>query len=275
MSDFFVMRKGHDELNLSDKLPSVRFLELNVGAPQLTPTYNSIQGSDGQLLQTVSFNSSTAVASFFIEGRNRSEFNLAKSALQRELYARAPIRIRSSDDPGKAMWVLANPTDINPLANSDDAKIDLAFTIVSGTKLTPFNSDELVENQDKLSFGMNLDLDNLPSYHFNSNNFNVFNPSDLEIDPYIQHHQLVWTIKGTGQSVTVSNATNGTSFTANTNLGSSDTLTMNGITLAKNGTQGGIDTDFGHIILARGDNNITITGLSNVDVTVSFPFLYF
>ncbi|CAK1235600.1 phage tail domain-containing protein [Fructobacillus cardui] len=224
MSDFYVMRKGHDEFNLSDKLTSVHFLELNVGAPQLTPTYNSIQGSDGQLLQTVSFNSSTAVASFFIKAGNRSEFNLAKSALQRELYARVPIRIRSSDDPGKAVWVLANPTDINPLANSDDAKIDLAFTIISGTKLTPFNSDELADNQDKLSFGMNLDLDNLPSYHFNSNNFNVFNPSDLDIDPYIQHHQLTWTIKGTGQNVTLTNNTNGTSFTANAGLGNSDNI---------------------------------------------------
>ncbi|MDD9139134.1 phage tail family protein, partial [Fructobacillus sp. CRL 2054] len=203
MSDLYIMPKDGSEFCLTDKYPNIDLLEMNVGAPQITPAYNSIQGSDGQLLQTVAFNSSTATVSMLIKANTRQEFNLAKSALQGELYSRKTMRIRSSDDPGKAVWVLANPTDINPLDRADDAVVNFTFTVISGTKVTPFNSDELADNLDKLSFGMNLDLDNLPSYHFTSNSFVVNNPSDLAIDPYRQHHDMIIRIKGVGSSVTV------------------------------------------------------------------------
>ncbi|CAH1855123.1 phage tail domain-containing protein [Convivina praedatoris] len=276
MSRLYVMKKGHEEIDLTARLPSVTLLEVRSGAPQLNPNYTAITGSDGQRLQSIAFNSSTVTVSLLIKGLNRGDFNLSKSALQRELYARVPLRIRTSDNPGKAMWVVANPTDITPLSQSDDGQVDFTFTVISGTKITPFRSDEIASNQDKLDFGMGIpDLDNLPSYSFSSNSFNIYNPSDLEIDPYIQHHDLIIKIRGNGSSVVVTNQTNGTSFTANTSLSGNDELVMNGITLFKNGQAGQVDTDFSHIVLAKGNNNITVSGLSGANVTFSFPFLYF
>lgn len=275
MAEFYIMHKGQDEFSLADKLPSIQFLEMMGGTPQLTPAYSSVQGSDGQLLQTVAYNSSTVTVSLLIKANSRAEFNLAKTALQSELYDRKPLRIRSSADPGKAMWVLANPTDIAPLANSDDSTVNFVFTVISGMKVTPFNSDDLNANQDKLSFGMNIDVDNLPAYQFNTDRFNVFNPSDIIVDPYRQHHNLAIVIKGVGQNITVTNNTNGTAFTANTTLTNGDTLVLNGVTLEKNGVAGQVDTDFGHLVLEKGNNDISVTGLSSVNITFSFPFLYF
>ncbi|CAK1225704.1 hypothetical protein R54839_PPFHFPJH_00182 [Fructobacillus fructosus] len=276
MPDLFVMKKGHDEINLTARLPAVDLLEVNTGAPQLNPTYTGIAGSDGQLLQSVAFNSSTFTVSLLIKGNNRSDFNLIKAELQKELYARVPIRLRSSFEPAKAVWVVANPTDITPLANSDTGTVNLAFTVISGLRMTPFRSDELADNQELLSVGMGFpDMDNLPNYHFTSEEFDVFNPSDIEIDPYIQHHDLVIKLSGNTSGFKVENQTNGTSFTVNGQVNKDDKLVMDGITLFKNGEAGNVLTDFGHLVLAKGNNHIKLTGLADSDVTFSFPFLYF
>lgn len=275
MSKLYIKKKGQAEFCLSDKLPSVSLLELKMSAPQITPSYQQVQGSDGQLLQTVAYNSSTANVSLFVRNDNYSEYLLTKNALQSELYTREPIRLRASDEPAKAMWVLANPSDINTVGKSDDAQVSFSFTVISGTRLTPFNSDELEDNKDKLQFGMNLDLDNLPKYQFTDRQFTVFNPSDVVIDPYIQNHTLVIKIKGNGDDVTVTNNTNGTSFTVDESITDSDVLVMDGVTLSLNGETGAVSTDFGNLTLERGNNDITITGLSDQSVTFSFPFLYF
>lgn len=290
MPDLFVMKKGHEEINLTARLPAVDLLEVNSGAPQLNPTYTGIAGSDGQLLQSVAFNSSTFTVSLLIKGNSRSDFNLIKSELQKELYARVPIRLRSSFEPAKAVWVVANPTEITPLSNSDQGMVNFGFTVISGMRTTPFRSDELESNKELLTVGMGLpDMDNLPEYRFYSQEFDVFNPSDVEIDPYIQHHDLVITFKGKARGILVENTTNGTSFQINPDqvktgdnswqikpvLEQGDVVTMDGITPFKNGECGNVRTDFGHLVLAKGNNHIKLTGLTNCDVTFSFPFLYF
>lgn len=167
---------------------------------------------------------------------------------------------------------MANPTDITPIQASSQGMVDLVFTNPSGMAQSLVRSDKLPDDLSSLGFGMNLPARPL-SYVGTSNQFNIYNPSDVAIDPYVNHHDLVITVKGSG-AFTLTNQTNGTSIKLNKAMGSGDTFVLNGVVPTLNGLTD-VDTDFGHIELERGDNNIRLSGLSNANVTFSFPFLYF
>ena len=167
---------------------------------------------------------------------------------------------------------MANPTDITPILASSQGTVDLVFTNPSGMAQSLVRSDKLPDDLSSLGFGMNLPAKPL-SYVGTSNQFSIYNPSDVAIDPYVNHHDLVITVKGSG-AFTLTNQTNGTSITLNKAMANGDTFVLNGVIPTLNGSTD-VDTDFGHIELERGDNDIHLSGLSNANVTFSFPFLYF
>lgn len=268
----FVQPYGGKEFDLTARLPSVVFLDMKVSAPQLTGDWLTIAGSDGQRLQTATYGANQVTVSLFIKGRNMADFRLIKAELQRAFYQRGLIRLRSSQEPYKTFWVMANPTDITPIQASSQSTVDLVFTNPSGMAQSYVRSDELPDDLGKLGFGMNLPASDL-SYVGTSNQFNIYNPSDVAIDPYVNHHDLKITVKGTG-AFTLTNKTNGTSIRVDNRLGKSDTFVLNGVIPTLNGSTS-VNTNYGHIELERGNNNIVVSGLSNANVTFSFPFLYF
>ena len=133
-------------------------------------------------------------------------------------------------------------------------------------------SDELPDDIGKFGFGMGIPATSL-NYVGENSKFNIYNPSDVAIDPYIEHHDLKITVKGSG-AFTLTNQTNNTSVKLNTAMKLGDAFVLNGVVPSLNGSTD-VDTDFGHIELERGNNNITVSGLSDVNITFSFPFLYF
>ena len=268
----FVQPYGGKEFDLTARLPSVVFLDMKVSAPQLTGDWLTIAGSDGQRLQNATYGANQVTVSLFIKGRNMADFRLLKAELQRIFYQRSLIRLRSSQEPYKTCWVIANPTDITPIQSSSQGMVDLMFTNPSGMAQSAIRSDELPDDLSSFGFGMNLPAKPL-SYVGTSNQFNIYNPSDVAIDPYVNHHDLVITVKGSG-AFTLTNQTNGTSITLNKAMANSDTFVLNGVIPTLNGSTD-VDTDFGHIELERGDNDIRLSGLSSANVTFSFPFLYF
>ena len=167
---------------------------------------------------------------------------------------------------------MANPTNITPIQASSQGTVDLVFTNPSGLAQSLVRSDKLPDDLSSLGFGMNLPAKPL-SYVGTSNQFNIYNPSDVAIDPYVNHHDLVITVKGSG-AFTLTNQTNGTSIKLNKAMTTSDTFVLNGVVPTLNGSTD-VDTDCGHIELERGDNDIRLSGLSSANVTFSFPFLYF
>ncbi|MBC6498530.1 hypothetical protein H7R52_07030 [Weissella confusa] len=65
-------------------------------------------------LQNATYGANQVTVSLFIKGRNMADFRLLKAELNRVFYQRGLIRLRSSQEPYKAFWVMANPTDITP-----------------------------------------------------------------------------------------------------------------------------------------------------------------
>lgn len=272
MSKLYIQPLGGNEFDLKTCLPSVEFLTLKTGAPQITGDWLTVAGSDGERLNSITYGASTITVSVLIRAETMSSFRIIKNELQHILYQRKFIRLRSSLEPSKVYWVLANPVDVLPLEASSWATVDFTFTNPSGMAQSIVRSDELPAKIDELGLGMNLPVKDL-SYTSTASRFNIYNPSDVAIDPYIQHHDLIITVKGYGK-FTLKNTTNNTSITLNTALSNGQTFTLNGVTPSIDGNAN-INTDFGHIKLEQGNNDIRLSGLSDSQVTFSFPFLYF
>ncbi len=264
--EIYIKKRGQPEYALSSVMgENFHVLQAYMGSPQITPTYDTMVGSDGVRLSNIAFGQTTLTIVCFIKGKQKSDFRLMRDDVYKQFYGREAIQVRSSLEPAKAMYVVPKPIEILP--ENGFAGVNFAFQldVLEGYRHTPFLSNQLTANKDKLQYGMNLDLDNLPSYTFKTNEFVVYNPSDLAIDPYIQRHELKWTLTGSGKDVQVNNDTNKTSFSI---PGSFNPFTLDGVV-------GSQKTDFGHIVLEKGNNVIRVTGLSNPTVTVSFPFIYF
>ncbi|MCT0007156.1 hypothetical protein EFL93_01765 [Weissella confusa] len=168
----FVQPYGGQEYDLTARLPSVKFLDMKSSAPQLTGDWLTIAGSDGQRLQNATYGSNQVTVSLFIKGRNMADFRLLKAELERIFYQRSLIRLRSSQEPYKAFWVMANPTDITPIQASSQGTVDLVFTNPSGMAQSLVRSDKLPDDLGSLGFGMNLPAKPL-SYVGTSNQFNI------------------------------------------------------------------------------------------------------
>ncbi|WP_419154091.1 phage tail domain-containing protein [Weissella viridescens] len=266
--ELYIKKRNQAEYTLSSVMSQgFKVLTVNISGPQITPSYEMPAGSDGSRLTNISFGQSVITVECLIRGRRKSEFRLIRDEFYRQFYGREAIQIRSSLEPGKAFYGVPKSVELVPEKGYAGLAFNLQFDVLKGYRHTPFKSDELVDNISKIQFGMNLDIDKLPNYTFKTNSFTVFNPSDVAIDPYIHRHDLKWTIKGksTGE-IKVKNMTNGTSFSIKKPL--NGTFTLDGII-------GSSDTDFGHVVLDKGNNVIQVTGLNETNIVVSFPFLYF
>lgn len=74
-----------------------------------------------------------------------------------------------------------------------------------------------------------LGLDHAPVYHFTTSNFQVFNPSDIAIDPYGQKHDLQIVCHFNGSSMKITNSTNGSEWEYQKASNGSETIILNGI----------------------------------------------
>ena len=126
---------------------------------------------------------------------------------------------------------------------------------------------------------MTTGLMNIPTgaqlkYHFtNDNAFDVYNPSDKVINPYLQNDKLTIKLSFNGSNFTLTNTTNGSNWSYNKSSQGKDTFLINGVESSLNGNPCTKDTNYGHIILEKGTNHFTTNGTSN-DIIFSFPFVY-
>ena len=93
------------------------------------------------------------------------------------------------------------------------------------------------------------------------------------INPYLQNDKLTIKLSFNGGNFTLTNTTNGSNWSYNKGSNGSDTFLINGVESSLNGNPCTRDTNYGHIILEKGNNHFTTNGTSN-DIIFSFPFVY-
>ncbi|MGV0167599.1 phage tail domain-containing protein [Furfurilactobacillus sp. WILCCON 0119] len=272
LGHLFIQKRGQPEIDLAASVSSIDVLKIDYGSPQLTPQYLTLPGSDGEQIQTVNFNPSTVTAHLNLEEGSAEGFSVAMDDVYRLLMSRELIRIRDGVEPFKCAYVIPKPFDVSQADGMYDTAFDVQFDNPYGFRFSLKNSDDIFSQDELIGLGMHLPLREVP-FNFLSNNFNVYNPSDVAIDPYINRHQVKITVKGSG-AFTLTNTTNNTSIQCKHVLTNTDTFVLDGVRSYLNGNSIGSETDFGHLQLEQGNNQIAITGLNNPNVTFSFPFIY-
>ncbi|MCM0601514.1 phage tail domain-containing protein, partial [Periweissella ghanensis] len=189
--EVYIKKRGQAEFALSSVVSKdFHVLTAYMNSPQITPSYETMAGSDGGRLTNIVFNQTTFTIECFINGRQKSDFRLMRDEVYRHFYSREAVQVRTSLEPSKAVYVVPKPVDIISEKGYSGVAFNLQFDVLEGYRHTPYRSDELSTNQSKLQYGMGLDIENLPIYNFKANDFVVNNPSDMAIDPYIHRHDL-------------------------------------------------------------------------------------
>lgn len=279
LNDYWLKVKvgNQDEIDINTITPNLHFVELTT-QPAFTNSYQQITGVNGSIYTTSQFDKTTVNLKFLIRFNDWKDFDLAKHDIYRFFMTKEIIRIRCNTAPNKVYYCRAMPFQIAPTkVGSAGAVFTVPLDNPSGLAYSICNSDE-ISNLDKgseWSYGMNIPNNYPLQYHFsNTNNFTVYNPSDVDINPYLQNDKLSIQVKFSGNNITIKNNTNGSNWTYNKKGNGSDTILINGVNSSLNGNPCSKDTNFGHIQLDKGANDIVITGADSSDIIFSFPFVY-
>jgi hypothetical protein len=122
--------------------------------------------------------------------------------------------------------------------------------------------------------GMNLPMNRSLQYEYNATrSFQIYNASDITVDP-IQHHDLQVIVKNTTGQVRIENATTGNYVAYNGTLTTTDQLVWDGVNLYLNGQLANNSTDFTYLTLVPGYNDIKIISTADLDIDFHFRFIY-
>lgn len=279
LNDYWLKVKigNQDEIDINTITPDLHFVELDT-TPAFSNTYQNMAGVNGSIYTTGQFDKTTINLKFLVRFKDWKDLDLAKHDIYRFFMTKEIIRIRCNTAPNKVYYCRAMPFQITPTkVGSAGAVFTIPLDNPSGLAYSIANSDELVNvnENDNWSYGMNIPNGKQLQYHFtNTNKFTLFNPSDIDINPYLQNDKLSISVKFTGDNITIKNTTNGSNWSYSKSGNGSDTLLINGVTSSLNGTPCSKDTNFGHIKLDKGNNDFEISGATSFDIVFSFPFVF-
>lgn len=261
------------EFDIVDKVKGLKYL----GDDSTLASTNQllqIPGIDGAVNQYKTYSNYQVPAKFFLRFENWQDYKLAKHQINRLFSSRKLIRIRTDVEPAMVRFVMPNPPEIAPTeAGAHYTSFTENFDNPSGYRYSLYRSDSLPNIANGWQFGMNLPK-TLPSYHFTSKSFKVYNASDIAIEPYKQKHDLRILFKFSGSQMKITNKTNGSSYTYKNSSNGNDQIILDGIRTTLNGNPASANTDYGTITLETEWNDIDVSGADSVDITFSFPFIY-
>lgn len=262
------------EFNIADKVQGLRYLGDN-STPVINNSYLDVSGVDGSQHQYSTFSRYQVAANFFLRFTDWQDFKLAKHQFYRLFGQRKLIRMRTDVESSIVRFVYPNLPEIKPSQDfAHDSLFTMNFDNPSGFRYSLYRSNTVYNfRQGSSQFGA-LGLDSMPNYHFTTNSFKLYNPSDVAIDPYGQKHDLQVICHFSGNSMKIVNETNGSEWEYQKPASANDTIILNGINTTLNGQPASANTDYGNLILNTEWNNFTVTGANSVDLTFSFPFIY-
>lgn len=270
MEKLYLKIGNQDEFDICEKVQGLHFLG-DDSTPVTTNQFLEISGADGSQFQYATFGKYQVVANFFLEFESWEDYKLAKHQINRIFATKKLIRMRTNVESAIVRYVYPNFPEIKPISDgANSSTFSVNFDNPSGYRYSINRSDEL----SKVQYGMYLLDDIYPEYRFTDKSFRVYNPSDISIDPYLSKHDLKIISKFSGSSLKIANTTNGTSWSYNKSSNGSETILLDGISTTVNGNPATVNTDYGHIVLNTGWNDIVVSGTNSNDITFSFPFIY-
>lgn len=241
--------------------------------PAFTNNYQDEVTKDGSRFTGATFSKLIFTANFLLRSTDYYDQKLLRHEIYQLFGDRELVRFRTDIDLEKVMYGRPTSFDIKFVNDgSDDSLFSIQFEIPSGYKYSIARSDEMT--LETTSFGMNHMLNERPFYRWTTNEFKIYNPSDVAIDPYYQQHDFNIIISFSGESISIVNNTNGTNYQYNKSIGSDQELILHGLVTMIDGKSDSLNSNFGYIKLEKGWNDITVSGATSHKTTFSFPFVY-
>lgn len=242
----------------------------------LTNTYGTDDGLDGAAYAFQQRAQNVVNAKFVLKYTDWYDYQMKKHTLAKFFAQKGLYRIRTDTEPAIVKYAYAGNFTVAPTQDrSNYALITIPFDNPSGLKYSLGYSDDVMDYDSGLwQMGMNLPMNRSLQYEYNATrSFQIYNASDITVDP-IQHHDLQVIVKNTTGQVRIENTTTGNYVAYNGTLTTTDQLVWDGVNLYLNGQLANNSTDFTYLTLAPGYNDIKIISTADLDIDFHFRFIY-
>lgn len=264
-----------DEIDAEDITSGLRFLDDDSDSV-LTNTYANDAIIDGQAYSYSQVGMNTINGRFVLHYGDWYDYKMKKHEIARFFMQKGLYRIRTDAEPGIVKFVRAgNFTIKNPEDRSHYIQFTIPWENPSGVKWSLPYSDDLMEyDQDLWQYGMNLPNGIDLHYHYvNTHNFDIYNASDIDIDP-VDRYPLQIIVTGFHGKFDMINETTGDEIVYTEPLEPEDKLVWDNLSVYKNGELDNGSSNLAWIRLKQGWNHFKIYGYDNVDITFHFRFVY-
>lgn len=271
----FIKPPEGDEIDAEDITSGLRFLDDDSDSV-LTNTYANDAIIDGQAYSYSQVGMNTINGRFVLHYGDWYDYKMKKHEIARFFMQKGLYRIRTDAEPGIVKFVRAgNFTIKNPEDRSHYIQFTIPWENPSGVKWSLPYSDDLMEyDQDLWQYGMNLPNGIDLNYHYvNTHNFDIYNASDIDIDP-VERYPLQIIVTGFHGKFDMINETTGDEIVYTEPLEPEDKLVWDNLSVYKNGELDNGSSNLAWIRLKRGWNHFKIYGYDNVDITFHFRFVY-
>lgn len=264
-----------EEIRLTDRFP-LRLLEIRTPLGKEKSNSVSFVGQDGEIVYPPTYEPFELQIDFKLKSIDNYDYHLIISELKNLLCQNSPYYVRHEKLPARKYAV--DRCEINLTRKSANlADLTLTFHCFKGvseslyTSTTAFTYDE-----EAWGVGLNiLEGEDLQYVFEGEAIFNVYNPSDMRINPRFHPLSIALTCDSvTGQNVRIYNRTNGTLFELRKPIKKADVLLLDGVYPYLNDERCGIDTNHGLITLETGWNRVQIINATNTTIAFDFPFYY-
>jgi hypothetical protein len=230
-----------------------------------TDTSHKVGINDGEYILSSSYAQREMKVLAVFDGQSQQDVSLAFDALQRFFVSRDPYWVCFDNWPQRIYYVKATNIEQTHLTNGGFA-VEITFTDQIGLSRSVGTTADWPNSN--IGFGNNEPLVP-PVYSFSSNEFDVWNASDVLVDPDRRGHPFKMILKGSsGGKMKITNETTNTSISRDKDW--SGTWVLNGVNPELDDKGDLLNTDMGVITLAN--NSYNHFKISNFSGQISFDF---
>jgi hypothetical protein len=256
-----IQRLNGASYNLVDY--GIKTLDFQISAP--SPRVNSeiIEGRDGYVDLGAEYDARELRGSFFMSVIDGTDFVSLRNEVFRMFAGREQFYVIDSREPGRRWFVRSNGFSVEQIVTTKGT-FEVDFISASPYAESIATSKEIP--MAGITGGRTV------KYVHNTSIFEIFNDSDVVIDP--RKSPLVISFKGASTNLTIENTTTGDKWTYTGTTAAGDEVILDGIRSTKNGLSIFRNTNRKLITINPGWNDFKVTGASG-SFTISFDFRFY
>lgn len=261
--------------DINEYINNFIFLDAKASYPVSVEDSITMKGVDGELPGVASFAPFNLVVKFGFDGIDEIDINLMEQKLRSIFYKRTPYYIVTSDNPG-IKYKVNNP-DMNPdYADFSTTRFEMTFSVKDGYSESLKDTSQFSLSSGDWQFEAGVLSDDEIKYTHDTTAFKIYNGSSDTINPLLRHQFKLLVNIEAPKGFKLNNKTTGDVFEYKKSIKKNQQLVINGVHPFINNKRVGIDTNWQWLTLAKGFNDIEITGenIKEVKTQWIFPFIY-